>query len=70
MAAKAAASMKASPANAGAKQALKTKKAGSKGRFKPGQSGNPAGKKPGTLNKTTILAQALLDNEAEEILRG
>ena len=61
---------KAAPANAGKKQACSKKAGGNKGKFKPGQSGNPAGKKPGTLSKTTMLAQALLDGEAEEIMRG
>ena len=61
---------KSPPANAGGKQTAGKKLSGNKGQFKPGQSGNPAGKKPGTLNKTTLLAQALLDHEAEEIMRG
>jgi hypothetical protein len=33
------------------------------GRFQPGRSGNPKGKKPGTLNKATILKQALEDGD-------
>jgi hypothetical protein len=37
--------------------------------FKPGQSGNPAGKPPGAKNRATILAQALLDGEAEVLTR-
>ncbi len=59
---------KAAPALAGKKQA--GAKSGNPGQFKPGQSGNPAGKKPGTLNQSTMLAQALLDGEAEAIMRG
>ncbi len=38
-------------------------------KFKPGKSGNPAGKKKGSLNKTTLAMQALLDGEAEKITR-
>ncbi len=37
--------------------------------FKKGQSGNPKGKKPGTRNRATMAAQALLDGEAEQIIR-
>ena len=37
--------------------------------FQPGQSGNPAGKKPGTRNKNSIFVQALLEGEAEELVR-
>ncbi len=50
------------PENSGRKQERDT-------RFKPGQSGNPAGKPPGAKNKTTLLAQKLLDGEAEELIR-
>ena len=38
-------------------------------RFKKGQSGNPKGRPKGSLNKTTLAAQALLDDEAENITR-
>lgn len=48
------------PENAGDKQG---------GRFKPGQSGNPAGKPKGARNATTRLVEALLDGEAEELVR-
>ena len=37
--------------------------------FQKGKSGNPAGKPPGTRNKMTLLAEALLDNEAEALAR-
>jgi Family of unknown function (DUF5681) len=37
--------------------------------FQPGQSGNPAGRPPGARNKATLLAEALLDGEAEKIIR-
>ena len=37
--------------------------------FKPGQSGNPTGRKPGTLNKSTMVAQTLLDGESEALTR-
>ena len=39
------------------------------GRFKPGQSGNPAGRPPGSRNKTTLLAQGLLDSNAEALIK-
>jgi hypothetical protein len=37
--------------------------------FKKGQSGNPQGKPRGALNKTTVPAQQLLEEEALEITR-
>ena len=37
--------------------------------FQKGVSGNPRGKPPGTLNRTTLAVQALLDGEAEELTR-
>jgi len=37
------------------------------GKFKAGQSGNPKGKPKGALNKATIVAQKLLDGEAQTI---
>lgn len=37
--------------------------------FPKGTSGNPAGRPRGTRNKATILAQALLDGEAEALVR-
>jgi hypothetical protein len=37
--------------------------------FKPGESGNPGGKPPGAKNRTTLLAQALFDGEAEALTR-
>jgi len=39
------------------------------GRFAPGQSGNPAGRRVGSSNRATILAQGLLDGDAEAIVR-
>ncbi len=38
--------------------------------FQPGQSGNPAGKQPGTRHQATILAERLLDGEAEAMVRS
>ena len=52
--------------NAGEKQA----KHANKGRFTKGKSGNPAGKPRGTRNRATMLAEALLDGETEEIVRS
>lgn len=43
------------------------KKQGTK--FQKGQSGNPKGRPKGSLNKTTLACQELLDGEAEAITR-
>src|SRR5882762_7758832 len=54
-----------SPAEAGAAPARR-----GRGRpFRPGQSGNPAGKPKGTRNRVTLMLEALLAGEAEEIAR-
>src|SRR4051812_32310521 len=37
--------------------------------FQPGQSGNPAGKPKGTRHRVTMLAELLLDREAEVLVR-
>ena len=37
--------------------------------FRPGQSGNPAGKPRGTRHRATMLAERLLDGEAEAMVR-
>ena len=37
------------------------------GRFRKGQSGNPAGRPKGSLNRATILAQALIDGQSEAL---
>lgn len=37
--------------------------------FKTGESGNPSGRPKGSLNKTTLALQALLDDEAESVTR-
>ena len=43
---------------------------GTRGRpFEPGQSGNPKGRPKGSRNTTTLMAEALLDGEAEAITR-
>ena len=39
------------------------------GRFIKGESGNPAGRPPGARNKATIVAELLLDGEAEALTR-
>jgi hypothetical protein len=39
------------------------------GRFSPGQSGNPAGRPKGARNRSTVLAEALLDEHAEPVTR-
>jgi Family of unknown function (DUF5681) len=48
------------PENTGQKQG---------GRFPKGKSGNPAGKPKGSRNKTTLAMEALLDGEADAIVR-
>ncbi len=50
-----------------------TEKAGQKQRGRPwqkGQSGNPAGRPKGARNRTTRLAEALVSDEAEKIIRA
>src|SRR6516165_8858405 len=37
------------------------------GRFRKGQSGNPAGRPKGSLNRATIMAQALIDGQSEAL---
>jgi hypothetical protein len=37
--------------------------------FEPGKSGNPKGRPKGSRNQATLLAEALLDGEAEAITR-
>ena len=37
--------------------------------YEKGQSGNPAGRPPGSRNKSTILAEAMFQGEAETIIR-
>ena len=39
-------------------------------KWKPGQSGNPAGKPKGTRHKATMLAERLLDGQAEELIQS
>ena len=39
------------------------------GRFQKGQSGNPKGKPKGTRNRTTIIAQTLLEGQAEALVK-
>jgi hypothetical protein len=38
-------------------------------KWKPGQSGNPSGRKPGSRNKATLVALALMEGDAEKIVR-
>src|SRR4051794_20270808 len=39
-------------------------------RFKPGQVANPRGKPPGTRNRVTLLAQQLMDQDAEDVIKA
>ena len=45
----------------------KTDRKPPKSAWAPGQSGNPAGRAPGTLNKATLMAAALLEQDLEAI---
>jgi hypothetical protein len=38
--------------------------------FQPGQSGNPAGRPPGSRNKATMMAEQLIDSEAQALARA
>jgi hypothetical protein len=49
------------PANTGEKQT---------GRFQKGQSGNPAGKPRGARHATTVLAEKLMHDDAEEVVKA
>jgi hypothetical protein len=49
--------------------ALKQRRRGRGRPFEPGQSGNPAGKPKGTRHQLTMLAEQLLEGEAEELTR-
>lgn len=47
----------------------KQRKPGPGRRFRKGQSGNPAGRPPGARNRATLIAEALLEGEAEDLTR-
>lgn len=40
------------------------------GRWRPGQSGNPAGKPRGARHKTTLLAEKLMQDDAEAVVNA
>ena len=48
---------------------LKKQRENSEGPFRRGESGNPAGRPIGARHKATIVAEALLDGEAEGLTR-
>src|SRR6516162_8123007 len=52
--------------NAGGKQPRR----GPGRRFQPGQSGNPAGKLKGTKHRVTLLAEQLMADDAESVVRA
>ena len=37
--------------------------------FQPGQSGNPSGRPQGSRNKATLIAEQLIDGQAEELVQ-
>jgi hypothetical protein len=41
-----------------------------RGQFQKGQSGNPAGKPPGTRNRVTVMAQQLMNDDLEQIIKA
>ena len=41
-----------------------------RGRFKPGQSGNPSGRPQGSRHKATILAEKMMSQDAEDIVKA
>jgi hypothetical protein len=49
--------------------ATKQRKRGAGRPFQPGRSGNPNGKRKGTRHRVTMLAERLLDGEAEAMIR-
>jgi hypothetical protein len=49
--------------------AAKQRKRGPGRPFEPGRSGNPNGKRKGTRHRVTMLAERLLDGEAEAMIR-
>ncbi len=54
------------PANTGQDQAV----AGNKGKFTKGKSGNPAGKPRGARNKTSLMCERLMADDAGEIAKA
>ena len=53
---------KAQPENSGQKQGS--------GRFRKGQSGNPAGKPLGARHRVTVLAEKLMEDDAESVVQA
>jgi hypothetical protein len=53
--------------NAGKKQ---PRRGGFGKRFQPGQSGNPKGKQKGCKNQVTLLAERLMADDAESVVRA
>lgn len=51
-----------------AKAPFTTKRKPPASAWKPGQSGNPSGRKLGSRNKATLVAQALIDGQGEQIV--
>jgi hypothetical protein len=53
--------------NAGGKQ---PRRRGPGRRFQPGQSGNPRGKQKGCKHRVTLLAEQLMEDDAEDVVRA
>src|SRR5260370_23883488 len=47
----------------------KAARRGAGGRFKKGESGNPAGRRQGSRNRKTLIAELLLEGEADALAR-
>ena len=53
-----------------ANAAVKQRQGGPGRPFQPGQSGNPAGKRKGTRHRATVLAEKLMTDDSEAVVRA
>jgi hypothetical protein len=58
-----------SPADSLQKQGEQDARRDARGQFQPGKSENPHGRARGSRNRATLIAEALLDDRAEELVR-